>query len=93
VANLAKYWLLRLKNLIYNVTNTVRFATFATIVNPALRVAPAPPRIMKKLWYCDITRQSDIVKEQARSFAVSARRSVVAILAVLLLDLAGFSDC
>jgi len=29
---------------------------------------------MTKLWYCDITRRSDVVKEQARSHAISTRR-------------------
>jgi len=38
------------------------------------RVAPAPPRMMTKLWYCVIAQRSDIVKEQARSFAVSTKR-------------------
>jgi len=36
-------------------------------------VAPAPPSIMTKLWYCDITRQSDIVTDQERSLAVATR--------------------
>jgi len=36
------------------------------------RVAPKTS-IVTKLWYCDITRGSDIVTEQERSLAVSAR--------------------
>ena len=40
-------------------------------------VTPAPPRIMTKLSYCDITQRSDIVKEQARSFAVSLQDLVL----------------
>jgi len=36
-------------------------------------VAPAPPSIMTKLWYCDITRRSDIVTEQERSLAITRR--------------------
>jgi len=31
------------------------------------RVAPAPPNIMTKLWYCDTTRRLDLVIQQERS--------------------------
>ena len=37
------------------------------------RSSPAPPRIMTKLWYCDITQRSDIVTEQELSHAISTR--------------------
>jgi len=37
------------------------------------RVALAPLSIMTKLQYCDITRGSDITKEQERSLAMSTR--------------------
>jgi len=37
------------------------------------RVALAPPRIVAKLRYCDITQWSDIATEQERSFAMSTR--------------------
>jgi len=36
-------------------------------------VAPAPPSIMIKLWYCDITGRSIIVAERKRSHAISTR--------------------
>jgi len=35
-------------------------------------VAPAPLSTMTKLWYCDITRRSDIVTEHKCSHAVFA---------------------
>jgi len=38
-----------------------------------VRVGPALPRIMTNLWYCDITRRSDIVTEQERSLAISTK--------------------
>jgi len=37
------------------------------------RVAPEPSSIMTKLWYCDITRWSDIVTEQERSHSIATR--------------------
>jgi len=37
------------------------------------RVVPVPPRIMTKLWYCDITRRS-VVIEQERSHAITSPR-------------------
>ena len=33
-------------------------------------------KIMTKLWYCDITRRSDIVTEQERSHAMQGRSEV-----------------
>jgi len=36
-----------------------------------MHVEPAPPSIVTKLWYCYITRRSDIVKEQERLHALS----------------------
>ena len=35
------------------------------------RVAPTPPSIVTKLWYCDTTSRSNIVTEQELSLAVS----------------------
>jgi len=34
---------------------------------------PAPPSIITKLWYCDITRRPDIVTEQECAHALSTR--------------------
>jgi len=51
----------------------INFKVAATQRPNVGRFAPAPPSIMTKLQYCDITRRLDIMTEQERSLSITMR--------------------